>query len=996
LEEGHVLEIRLLGQFDLRRNGAPIEVPSRTAQSLLAYLVLNTGIAHRREKLAGLLWPDATEDNARSYLRKALWQARKSLAADKTRGEEYLLADDISIAFNSKSNYWLDTDVVSGKPTEGMSVEELIDAVSSYQGELLPGFYEEWITLERERLKAAFDQKINVLLSRLVAGRQWDQVVYWSEQWIALGEAPEPAFRALMVTHANMGDMAKVATAYARCEEALRDELSIEPSEQTRALFTDLQSGKELPLSRVSTLQMSNHDHDEIERIPLAPRRQTNITVPLTSFIGRVQEIREVKQLLTSSRLVTLTGSGGCGKTRLALNVADSLVEQYPDGVWLIELASLTNPELVPEHTAIEIGLVKEQNRPPIESLLGHLRDRRTLLLFDNCEHLIGASAALIDLLLRSCESLQVLTTSREALNIPGEAAWIVPSLSLHDPSETLPVDLLMEYDAIRLFVERAEGASSTYPFKLTDANADIVAGMCQRLDGIPLALELAAARLKALTLTQISSRLDDRFRLLTGGSRTALPRQQTLRATMEWSYDLLQPAEQAMFRYLACFSGGWTLDGAEGIIRPAADAFLPDSEKFTIEDASALDLLTNLIEKSLVTRAGRIDKIRYRMLETVREFGREKLQEAGEESSILDRHLEIFMRLAEELGPLLHADQVIWIERLESELDNIRAAIKWSIEGGSLEDTKGSELRVVAGLRLLGSLGWFFERHGRRAPVNLLTQLLDLPAAKAKTSWRVKALDTCGFIHIQCGQYKKAQRVLEEALRVARELDDIENLTWALSRLGAVLTLQGEYKNAQPYLEEGLALTQEMGSEGQLAVAWCLTFLGDISFNHGELENAEAKYEESVAILRVQENQSMLAFSTRYLGFLALRRGDIAEATRLFEESLRLNQAVNHTQGIAHCLAALAGAAAKQGEIARAARLFGATEGIVEAIAIPLYQTDQNEMERNVVDVLAQLGDEQIAAGWAAGRSMSLEEAIAYAMTPMNMGESRAEKTQM
>jgi tetratricopeptide (TPR) repeat protein len=265
--------------------------------------------------------------------------------------------------------------------------------------------------------------------------------------------------------------------------------------------------------------------------------------------------------------------------------------------------------------------------------------------------------------------------------------------------------------------------------------------------------------------------------------------------------------------------------------------------------------------------------------------------------------------------------------------------------------------------------------------------QLLSHPSAKANKTWRAKALNACGFIHLVGGNYKESQRVLEEALHIARELDDIENTIWALGRLGAVLTLQGKYTSAQPYLEEGLALAHEMGSDGQLAVAWCLSFIGDISLNRGEIEKAESAYEESVAILRVLENQSMLGLTVRRLGILALRRRDLVNATRLFEESLLLNQAVNHTQGIAACLAALAGAAVKQGEIVRAARLFGATEAVVEAIATPLYQSDQNEFDLNVEDVRAQLGNELIAAAWSAGRSMSLEEAIAYAMTPKNLG---------
>jgi DNA-binding SARP family transcriptional activator len=452
-----VLEIRLLGQFNLKHNCAPVEIPSRSTQSLLSYLLLNTGIAHRREKLAGLLWPDATEANARSYLRKALWQARKSLAADTAEGEEYLLADDISVTFNTNADYWLDADALKDKPTEGTSVEELIEAVSTYQGELLPGFYEEWITLERERLRAVFENKLQVLLDRLVEEGRWAETLDWGERWIALGSMPEPAYRALMIAHAALGNISKVAATYERCVQTLREKLGVEPSEQTIALFEQLRNGTAFPSEASIIVNFQQTVPSEISTAPSedGDRQVTNLPIPLTSFIGREEEINETKCLLIDSRLLTLAGAGGSGKTRLAIRLANEMQSKFSNGVWWIELGVLVDPELVPQAAAKVLSVREAPHQALSETLTNALRSKQILLVLDCCEHLLDACALLADHLLKACLDLKILATSREVLGVAGERVFHVPTLSSPDPNRVMPADF-HNYDAVRLFVERA------------------------------------------------------------------------------------------------------------------------------------------------------------------------------------------------------------------------------------------------------------------------------------------------------------------------------------------------------------------------------------------------------------------------------------------------------------------------------------------------------------------------------------------------------------
>ncbi|HEX5943562.1 MAG TPA: BTAD domain-containing putative transcriptional regulator, partial [Anaerolineales bacterium] len=486
----------------MSRDGKSIAITSRPAQSLFAYLILHVGTGHRREKLAGLLWPDSLEETARDNLRHALWRVRKALPSEST--VEYLIADDLNITFNTAANYWLDAAQLE-KLSEGTSTNELIAVLSEYQGELLPGFYDEWVVLEREHLNSIFEHHMARLLVRLQDEQRWLEILDWGERWIKLGQKPEPAYRALMSAHAAKGDMSKVAATYERCVKSLK-EFGIEPSEQTKELYKNLKSGKDKNVPKGVTVTAK----------PVEKEISSNIPVPLTSFVGREKELKEIARLLSTSRLLTLTGSGGVGKTRLAIHTANDLIRKFKDGVFWVGLVGLSDENLIPQEIAQSLNVREVSNELVIETLKTNLKPKDLLIVLDNCEHLIKACAQVVEQLLAACPKLKILATSIEALGIFNETVWQVPSLPLPEMQQSLSLQELQEFASIVLFHERARNAKSG--FVLDARNATTVAQICRRLDGIPLAIELAAARIKILSADEIAVRLDDRFSLLTAG----------------------------------------------------------------------------------------------------------------------------------------------------------------------------------------------------------------------------------------------------------------------------------------------------------------------------------------------------------------------------------------------------------------------------------------------------------------------------------------------
>jgi predicted ATPase/DNA-binding SARP family transcriptional activator len=943
-----MLEVRLLGTFEVKHKKKPINISSRPAQSLFAYLILNARSSHRREKLAGMLWPDSLEETARDNLRHALWRLRKVFPSKPAT--EYLLPDDLSIAFNASADYWLDAAELE-KLSENASVDELITSLSEYQGELLPGFYDEWVVLEREHLYSIFEHHMARLMSLLQNEHRWLDVLDWAKRWLKLGQKPEPAYRALMSAHAAQGDMSKVAATYERCIRSLK-EFGIEPSDQTRALYERLKAGKET-FEADSTVSLK----EKRKGVP-----KTNLPVPLTSFIGREKEVEEIIKLLGKNRLVTLIGSGGVGKTRLAIQSANRLINKFKDGVWWVDLVGLTDPSRVPQAVAQVVDVPGIPNQPLIKTLAEYIRTKQTLLILDNCEHLISACAQLADQLLSACEKLKILATSREGLDLLGERIWPVPSLSLPEMQATYAIKSLNKFESIRLFSERALLVQPK--FEITDQNAQAVAQTCRRLSGMPLAIELAAARVKMMSVDEIAKRLDDRFDLLTAGNRTALPRHQTLRATIDWSFDLLSQTERILFRRLSVFVGGFTLKAAEGI-----------SAGEDIVASQVIELLGNLINKSLVRveeRSGDVQlETRYGMLETIREYAREKLREAGEEVMLRNRHLEFFLNIVEEVGPKLEgSEQKLLLDRLEIEIDNLRAAMDWALEGQ----------QTNTALRFAGAFPrfWFIRAHHNEG-VERLKTILDRPDAQQPTPARLRALNAYLFMLWPAGQLSEMQPHGEEALALGIRLGDRWNSGFALLWLGVAATAQGDYSLSQSYLEQSLEIWQEL-EEGTYA-AWSYVFRGEVALLQGDTTSAQELYLQAVPLLRQAQDSPFLAIPLRRLGQLAMLQGDYFKAAQFIKESLQNNWTVHDYRGIGACLATFATLSLAQRETERAIKLLAVADAILEFIRTPFLAFDQQQYENNISQLRGQIDKPTFMKAWAEGHTMTFEQAVDFAL---------------
>jgi predicted ATPase len=782
----------------------------------------------------------------------------------------------------------------------------------------------------------------------LQAEEHWLDLLDWGERWIKLGQKPEPAYRALMSAHAAKGDMSKVAATYERCVKSLK-EFSIEPSEQTKAWYEKLKSGREIPKTVPATPQA------------LSKGTPSNIPVPLTSFIGREKELKEIARLLSASRLLTLTGSGGVGKTRLAIATANDSLAKFKDGVFWVGLVSLSDANLIPQEIAQSLNLRDISQELLIETLKTYLKSKEVLLVIDNCEHLIKASAQYAEQLLAACPRLKILATSIEALGLFNEMIWQVPSLPLPEMQGPLSRKKLQEFASIALFAERAGNAKSG--FAMDERNASSVAQICRRLDGIPLAIELAAARIKVLSVDEIATRLDDRFSLLTTGSRTAIPRHQTLRATIDWSHDLLTEPERILLRRLAVFAGGFTLESAEAVCSQG------------MKRSDILDLLGRLVDKSLVTveQESITGATRYRLLETIRQYALEKLMGTGEAEAIRNQHLEFFVRMAEEAAPnAFGAETVKYYEQIDQEIDNIRTAMEWAIE----------TRQALLGFRLVAALFYFWynrslleEWHGR------LIRVLSLPEGLERTAERAKALNSISFFYWAGMSTVNPHRELEEALSIGRELGNDYVIAQSLSTLGRNETASGNFLKARSLLVESLDIWRRLGPEHNMDRIFTLTWLGDLAFHQGNLEEAQTLYEECAGAFKEIRDQNFLAYAVRHLGQVACRQGEFEKAAILCGESLSLNQSLKDERGVIACLSALAGIVAARGKVRLASQLFGAVEALLGARSIRLLQVDQMEFDRNVSTSRSQLDSETLDNAWAKGLAMTLEQAVEFAL---------------
>ena len=685
------------------------------------------------------------------------------------------------------------------------------------------------------------------------------------------------------------------------------------------------------------------------------------LPVHLTSFIGRERDVAEVLRLLGSTRLLTLTGAGGSGKTRLALEAA-ARASEGEDAVpvaW-VELAPLSAAELVPRQIAAALG-IQEGSRPAVDALRELLRERRLLLVLDNCEHLVDACARLVELLLRGAPGLRVLATSREALGVAGERAWLVPPLSLPDDRHVLP-DEVAGAPAVRLFVERAREIAPG--FALTEANAAAVARICRRLDGIPLAIELAAARVRVLTPEQIAERLGDAFRLLAGGRRTAVPRQQTLRATMDWSYGLLSGPERRLLERLSVFAGGATLE--------AAEAVCPDGE---VEAWEVLDLLAALVDKSLVAMHEQGGTARYRLPETVRQYGAERLREAGAEDAWRARHALHFLAFAEEMEPLLYGPgQGRRLARLAAEHDNFRAAMRTLLEGGGHD----------AAARLVGALSRYCQQYGHLAEGRGWAEEA-LAGSGVTAEARASALLALGNIASRQGD-SGAAAVLEEAVAAYRALGDRARTGRALNALAITLVNHhGELDRAEALYTEARTLLRETG---QTAIeGMVVNNLGTIALRRHDFARAEALYRERLRLARELGDPAGEGGALNNLAATLYQQGQFDRAAGYLRESLPITLAAGNLFTAMLSLAFLAQVEGAAGNVERAARIFGAVEARFDGMGFHVAPADRDEFERRRADARARLGEPSWDRAWRQGQAMSVEQAFAYALGPERDG---------
>ncbi|MCW3098702.1 MAG: hypothetical protein JWL77_4320 [Chthonomonadaceae bacterium] len=865
------LVITLFGSLQVLADGHPLpRLRSRKGIWIVALLALRHDRPVEREWLAGVFWPDMEPSQAFANLRPILSELRSGLGSQKERlqsPDRHTLRLDLTDTTVDVLTF--DAAIERGRPSD------LERAVVLYRGPLLEGCTEEWVFQERNAREHQCLQALDELGNSALMVGDYGKAIGYYRRMVDIDPLSESARRGWMEALARSGDTNAALQVYREFVESLRSDPKASPDEQTTALYQRL---------RPQIRQRGSAPTVVVKTEAAAvPKVAGYLPHPLTDLVGREDALLEVAARLRRSRLVTLTGLGGIGKTRLAIEVAGEVVPEYADGVWLVALEALSDGKLVAQQIASVLGLKEVSGQTLLQSVTNHLRTKRLLLVLDNCEHLLEASAQIIASLLRECIGVRILATSREALGITGETVWTVPSLTTPDTahlpqaSATL-LRVLMGYESVQLFVERAQAVQKS--FVLTREHALAVAQICFQLEGIPLAIELAAARVKAMTVEQIAQRLDDYLSLLTGGSRTAMSRQQTLRATLDWSYALLSEMERLLLRRLSVFTGGWTLDAAEAVCAENG-----------LESWQVLDLLTSLVDRSLVAYEEREPEAggRYRLLEMVRQYAAERLKASGEAATIGGKHSRWFLALAQEAERhLTQADQGFWLRRLEREHSNLRA----TLDRCGTEDAETGLQIAIALVRF-----WYLRGHlseGRK----YLEQALGREETQGVTARRAKALNGAGVLAYRQGDYAAARTLYEESLRIRKELGDRRGVAESLNNLANVAHHQGDYETVKTSYQETLQIFTELRDKRNMA--WSLNGLGTATETLGDYASAQALHEESLRICRELGDKRGIAVSLNSLGNnILMREGDYPSVRALFEESLSLSKEIGDTYGI-------------------------------------------------------------------------------------------------
>ena len=751
-----MLVVKLLGQFSVQLHDQPIEIPSRPAQALFAFLALQPGTAYRREKLAGLLWPDANESNARSNLRHALWRIRKALGEQE--GQRYFPADDLTLTFDPAPGCWIDAVIVGNK--NGPGSPSLEEQVAAYQGELLPGFYDDWITIERERLQAAFESKIETLIDRLSRGKLWGDVIEWAEHWIRFGTAPEPAYRALMLAHARSGHKAKAKEAYQRCVDALQREFGVEPSEETQTLYQQLMATR--PLAKPVVIESA-----------AAPRH--NLPIPATPLVGRETELAEITDRLvndSSCRLLTIVGPGGIGKTRLALQAATQSLEQFEDGTFFVSFEVIALAEAMAPSILQTLSSAIQDQKDPRAQLIDYVRDKNLLLVLDNLEHLLEGTA-LIGEMLAAAPAIKIIVTSRERLHLQWE--WLYETQGLAYPPEN--AENIEGFSAVQLFLQTARRMRAR--FSLAEEQAHVIR-ICQLVEGLPLGLELAASWVRVMSCREIAEQIERNLDVLSAHIADVPDRHRSARAVFEYSWSLLAPEEQQVFMKLAVFPGGFRREAAEKVA------------------GAPLSLLFTLVDKSLL-RASATG--RYDMHNLLHQYVSEKAAEFGQATAMQTRLINYYLGYARQ-----HQHDYL---ALEEERLNLMTCLEMA--------RNNWQAQVV--LDYVEALGEMWSARGHWSDARRgYAWACDAARAHDDDRALAKCLRQWGTACMEQGDYEEAEGLLQQSLGLSRKLNVRAEIATTQYELARIARDKSDLATAARRLTESLILREELQDSSGIA----------------------------------------------------------------------------------------------------------------------------------------------------------------------------------
>lgn len=957
-DPGKPLTFHLFGSYEALRADEPLpRTRSRTERWLLALLILRHGEPLSRSRLAGVLWPDSREAAALANLRRSLRDLRRTLGADAWRlsapTPRTLRLDLTSVRVDV-----LEFDQALARK----DTASLAEAVTLYRGPLLAECDEDWALPERARRDQAYFQALDLLAAQARARGDAAAATGYLRRAIVADPLRESLHCALMEVLAEAGDYAAATQVYRDLRAALYRELNTAPSAETVALYERLRADGR------------RRAGEGVSGSTLAPRPTSGgnagppsgaLPQPVTRLIGRSEAVREVCEHLSEWRLLTLTGVGGVGKTRLAIEVAQTLASEYREGVRFVNLAPLSPSSRLTEAVAKTLGVREGSGRPLEETLLDVLRGNELLLLMDNCEHVVSQCSELIETILGECPGIRVLATSREVLKVAGEKVWRVPSLQFPGEeaaqgSDSAEQASLLEYDSLRLFVERAAQIEPGFRIDARDIRA--TAQICRRLDGIPLAIELAAARVGSLSLPGISERLDDRFRLLTGGRRTALPRHQTLTALIDWSFNLLPEAERTLLQRLSVFVGGWTLEAAA---RVCGGFGLAHSE------SEILDLLGALIEKSLVVYDPSDSQPPYRLLETVRQYAWEQLAAAGETERIRGAHLNTMVDLVDAADQRFGEAQLdALLDTLERHHANLLAALEWALIAESQRE---------AGFRLATSLRGYWEVRGYYAEGREWAEKLAKLAHSLPERQSLLLLVAANLAMWQ-GDIGQTLSLAQEAMEISRRCDHKLGVAESLTCLGGVAARHEDVAVSRAYIEQALAAWRELGDAHEVAAM--LNNLGVLCMMEGKAAEAEKLHLASLAMRRELQNTRGIATSYRNLGIVAMHSGDPSRALGYSQECLTIMRRMVDPGGMAAGIEGIADATfALRGDdagiVSDCVRLLGAATTLRETAGVPLTPFMQREHRRLTEHLTMTLGRTAFDATWREGRQMRPEAAF-------------------